>query len=95
MSQPHDLPRLPSPAAAAGYWIDAWQRSILTLDVLRQRGNTYLAQDAKDAPNVLGFPFELIRDGRTLPRGAEVMGHGLGSFSVERRHLRAMPAARV
>jgi pimeloyl-ACP methyl ester carboxylesterase len=55
------------------YWIDAWQRSILTLDVLRQRGNTYLAQDAKDAPNVLGFPFELIRDGRTLPRPVNYM----------------------
>ena len=50
------------------YWIDAWQRSILSLDVLRQRGNTYLEQSAKNAPNVLSFPFELVRDGRTLPR---------------------------
>ncbi len=24
------------------YWIDAWQRSILLLDVLRQRGNNYV-----------------------------------------------------
>ena len=24
------------------YWVDAWQRSILTLDVLRERGNIYL-----------------------------------------------------
>jgi pimeloyl-ACP methyl ester carboxylesterase len=55
------------------YWIDAWQRSILTLDVLRQRGNTYLEQDAKEAPNVLGFPFQLIRDGRTLPRPVNYM----------------------
>ena len=23
------------------YWVDAWQRSILLLDVLRQRGNNY------------------------------------------------------
>ena len=37
------------------YWIDAWQRSILSLDVLRQRGNTYLEQSAKNAPNVLSF----------------------------------------
>jgi hypothetical protein len=50
------------------YWLDAWQRSILTLDVLRQRGNTYLEQSAKNAPNVLSFPFELVRDGRSLPR---------------------------
>ena len=49
-------------------WINAWQRSILSLDVLRQRGNTYLEQSAKNAPNVLSFPFELVRDGRTLPR---------------------------
>ena len=50
------------------YWIDAWQRSILTLDVLRERGNIYLEHNAKNAPNVLSFAFELVRDGRTLPR---------------------------
>jgi pimeloyl-ACP methyl ester carboxylesterase len=50
------------------YWIDAWQRSILTLDVLRQRGNQYFEQLEKTAPNVLSFDFEPIRDGRTLPR---------------------------
>ena len=55
------------------YWIDAWQRSILSLDVLRQRGNTYLEQSAKNAPNVLSFPFELVRDGRTLPRPVNYM----------------------
>ena len=32
------------------YWMDAWQRSILTLDVLRRRGNNYLEQRAKHAP---------------------------------------------
>ena len=50
------------------YWIDAWQRSILTLDTLRERGNTYFEQAAKEAPNVLGFAVELVRDGRTLPQ---------------------------
>ena len=35
------------------YWIDAWQRSILTLDVLRERGNNYLEHSAENAPNVL------------------------------------------
>ena len=29
--------------AAQEYWIDAWQRAVLFLDVLRQRGNTHLA----------------------------------------------------
>ena len=50
------------------YWIDAWQRSILLLDTLRQRGNRYLEQRRKEAPHVLEFESELIRDGRTLPR---------------------------
>jgi len=50
------------------YWIDAWQRSILTLDVLRQRGNHYFEQNEKSAPNVLTFAFEPIVDGRKLPR---------------------------
>ena len=32
----------PTITAAQEYWLDAWQRSILFLDVLRDRGNTYL-----------------------------------------------------
>jgi pimeloyl-ACP methyl ester carboxylesterase len=50
------------------YWLDAWQRSILALDVLRERGNVYLERTAQNAPNVLSFAFEPIRDGRTLPK---------------------------
>ncbi|HVP61764.1 MAG TPA: DUF3141 domain-containing protein [Myxococcaceae bacterium] len=50
------------------YWLDAWQRSILLLDTLRQRGNRYLEQSKKTAPNVLEFQAELVRDGRTMPR---------------------------
>ncbi|RPH65179.1 MAG: DUF3141 domain-containing protein [Myxococcaceae bacterium] len=50
------------------YWLDTWQRSILLLDTLRQRGNRYLEQSKKDAPHVLEFESELIRDGRTMPR---------------------------
>ncbi|WP_421996643.1 DUF3141 domain-containing protein [Reyranella sp.] len=50
------------------YWVDAWQRAILTLDVLRQRGNIHDEQNQKSAPNVLNFRFEPIVDGRTLPR---------------------------
>ena len=37
------------------YLRDAWQRSILFLDVLRQRGNIYREQQEKSAPNVLEF----------------------------------------
>ena len=50
------------------YVRDAWQRSILFLDVLRQRGNIYLEQQDKIAPNVLEFDTELILDGRTFRR---------------------------
>src|ERR1700758_5718538 len=54
--------------AAAEYWVDAWQRSILLLDVLRQRGNNYLEHNARKAPHVLSFDLELLLDGRSLPR---------------------------
>ncbi len=50
------------------YWVDAWQRSILFLDVLRQRGNISREHNARPAPNVLSFAAELLVDGRTLPR---------------------------
>ena len=35
--------------AACDYWIDAWQRSILFLDVLRERGNNYRRAQARRA----------------------------------------------
>ena len=50
------------------YLLDAWQRSVLFLDVLRRRGNIYREQQAKMAPNVLEFDAELVLDGRKLPR---------------------------
>ena len=50
------------------YWVDAWQRSILCLDILRQRANIYHEHNAKEVPHVLDFPAELVRDGRTLAR---------------------------
>jgi hypothetical protein len=65
---------LPSPWPMPGandlldYWIDAWQRSILLLDVLRQRGNNSREHNARKAPNVLSFDAELVLDGRSLPR---------------------------
>src|SRR5689334_4523609 len=50
------------------YSIDAWQRSILLLDVLRQRGNNSAEHNSRKAPHVLSFEAELVLDGRTLPR---------------------------
>jgi pimeloyl-ACP methyl ester carboxylesterase len=58
----------PSLGPAHEYLLDAWQRSVLFLDVLRQRGNIYREQQEKTAPNVLEFEAELVLDGRKLPR---------------------------
>ena len=55
------------------YWLDACQRWILTLDALRERGNIHDAQSEKDAPHVLTFGFELVRNGLTLPRPVNYM----------------------
>jgi pimeloyl-ACP methyl ester carboxylesterase len=52
---------------AVEYWIDACQRSVLLLDVLRQRGNNYREHNARPVPHVLSFEAELVLDGRSLP----------------------------
>jgi hypothetical protein len=53
---------------ALEYLVDAAQRSVLFLDVMRQRGNQLHEYLAKTAPHVLDFEVELIVDGRTLQR---------------------------
>lgn len=63
-----DIPRLPSPVAATEYLTDAWQRTILYLDVMRQRAAQYEAHVAEAVPNVLDYKAELVLDGRTLDR---------------------------
>src|SRR6476619_3897939 len=55
-------------SAIVDYAVDAGQRGVLFLDVLRQRGNQYHAHMAEQAPNVLDFAATLVLDGRTLPR---------------------------
>jgi hypothetical protein len=53
---------------AMEYAIDAFQRSILFWDVMRQRGNQYREHMAETVPNVLDYTAELVVDGRTLER---------------------------
>lgn len=48
------------------YLLDAAQRSILFLDVLRHRGNQYRDHLTEAVPHVLTYGAELIVDGRTL-----------------------------
>ncbi|MBZ9560351.1 MULTISPECIES: DUF3141 domain-containing protein [unclassified Modicisalibacter] len=54
--------------AAIDYWRDTVERSVLYLDVMRQRGNQYLEHMEQTRPSVLGFEVELLVDGRDLPR---------------------------
>ena len=51
-----------------GYAVDAAQRSILFWDTLRQRGNNFLEHMQKGLPPVLHFDYEMVVDGRKLPR---------------------------
>jgi pimeloyl-ACP methyl ester carboxylesterase len=58
-----------NPALEAwSYWVDAWQRGVLFLDVMQQRSKQYEEHAAKLAPHVLKFGAELVMDGRKLPR---------------------------
>src|ERR1700743_1725803 len=53
-------------ASAVKYMVDAGQRSVLFLDILRQRGDQYREHVAQTAPHVLSYAAELIIDGRQL-----------------------------
>lgn len=55
-------------AEAGEYFVDSWQRSLLFIDTLRQRGNNYLEHLRKGQPPVLTFPYTVIMDGRDLKR---------------------------
>jgi hypothetical protein len=62
----------PSPfgmfAPAVEFMIDAAQRAVLFLDVIRQRADQYREHLAETAPHVLDYELELVVDGRTLQR---------------------------
>src|SRR6516164_3983160 len=68
-NKPETLP-FNSFGPAIEYMVDAAQRSVLFLDVMRQRGNQYREHIAEAAPHVLEYEFELIVDGRRLERPA-------------------------
>jgi pimeloyl-ACP methyl ester carboxylesterase len=53
---------------AMDFVIDAAQRSILFLDVMRQRGNAFRERANNSAPHVLDYQFDLLIDGRKLDR---------------------------
>ncbi|ANQ84725.1 3-hydroxyalkanoate synthetase [Azoarcus olearius] len=59
--------QLHTAAAAVHYLYDRWQRQILFIDVLRERGNQYIEHSRSGKPPVLAFDYEIIMDGRRLP----------------------------
>lgn len=50
------------------YLMDAWQRSLLTLDVLRERGDVFIEHLRNGKPALLNFEHELVMDGHDLPQ---------------------------
>ncbi len=67
MPEPSSVKTLPVFAdAAAGYSIDAWQRWILFLDVMRRRAEQYEEHAVQKAPHVLDYQAELIADARAF-----------------------------
>ena len=56
------------PRQAVEYGLDAWQRWVLFLDIMRQRGNIHFEHAAQQVPNVLYFQFELVMSGKQLAR---------------------------
>lgn len=50
------------------YVVDAFQRSILFLELLRQRGNEEVEITSRPLATVLSFRHEVLMDGRSLPR---------------------------
>ena len=55
-------------AAWPEYMLDAFQRGILFLDLLRQRGDEEIEITSRPMATVLSFGHEVLMDGRSLPR---------------------------
>jgi hypothetical protein len=53
---------------AMAYAVDATQRSVLFWDTMRKAGNAFVEHERAGCPPVLVFDWEMIVDGRTLPR---------------------------
>lgn len=73
--QDHGAAATPRPQAPWDFWnaagqyaLDSAQRSVLFWDTLRQRGNNFIERTRAGLPPVLHFDYEMVLDGRTLPR---------------------------
>lgn len=75
VAQPAAKGRAASTSRATGsmnplqdYLVDAFQRSLIFLDVLRQRGNAQKAISSRPMATVLRYDYEIILRGPSLPR---------------------------
>ena len=60
---------IPNPVLDAfEYGVDAMQRWVLYLDVMRRRGEQFIEHAQHGKPPVLDFAHEMVMDGRRLPR---------------------------
>ena len=55
------------------YVTDAVQRTALTLDTLRERGDIFLEHEAAGCPPVLDYDYEIVVDGADLPHPCNYM----------------------
>ena len=51
---------------ALNYHVDAWQRSVLFLDTLRQRADNMIEHEKNGMPPLLDFHYEMVLDARTF-----------------------------
>jgi hypothetical protein len=79
---------LPWYTSSMEYLVDRTQRTILFWDVLRKRGNNYLAHLKAGQPPVLVFDYEMMLDGRTFERP---VNYSLIRI-LDRRSKKAKPA---
>jgi len=49
------------------YWQDALERTVLSADILRKRGDLFLSHEAEGCPPVLVYEHEVVMDGRDMP----------------------------
>ena len=55
---------------ALRYQTDFWQRSVLFLDILRERANNMLDHELAGLPPLLDFPYEVVLDARNFAKPA-------------------------
>lgn len=67
----------PTPASLIDAWtaylVDAGQRTVLTLDSLRKRGDIFTTHEAAGTPPVLIYDYDIVLDGADLPRPCNYM----------------------